>query len=149
LKENIMSNKRPLRGFLTSSLTVAFLAVSAPTEAPAQSFDMMNPNNIMSPIHPLNPLTDPFGVWGTHDAPATADKPATPAPAAQIPSGKPLEASEGLSKDQMLAMALGTFALSMLAATGLAANAVSRQQKRRPQHPTPTPPHIRGGGGDF
>lgn len=149
-----MSNKRNLRGFLTGSLTVAFLAVAAPAEAPAQSFDMMNPNslmnpnNIMSPLNPLNPLTDPFNVWGTHSDPAAATTPPADVPAVQNVAEKPSEATEGLTKDQMLALALGTFALSMLAATGLAANAVSRQQNK-PRHLTPTPPHLRGGGGDF
>lgn len=138
-----MSNKRNLRGFLTGSLTVAFLTVAAPAEAPAQSFDLMSPNSMMNPLHPLNPITDPYNVWGIHNGPA-ADTTPTPA-AVQNAAAKPLEATEGLSKDQMLGLALGTFALSMLAATGLAANAVSRQQKRPPQPPSPKPKHPRGG----
>ena len=141
-----MSNKRNLRGFLTGSLTVAFLTVAAPAEAPAQSFDLMSPNSMMNPLHPLNPITDPYNVWGIHTGPAANTTPTPPAvPAVQNTAAKPLEATEGLSKDQMLGLALGTFALSMLAATGLAANAVSRQQKRPPQPPSPKPKHLRGG----
>jgi|GEM_PF-2912542 len=149
-----MDNKRTLRGFLTGSLTIAFLAVAAPAEAPAQGFDMMNPNNIMNPIHPLNPLTDPFNAWGTHNAPETAPPPAmdnatATHPSDQNPAKKPAEAAKDLSKEQILGFGLAGFALSLLAAAGLAANAVSRPQNK-PRHPISTPPHLRGGGGgDF
>jgi len=58
------------KSFMKGSAVAAFLAVAAPAEAPAQSFDMMSPNSIMNPVHPMNPITDPFNVWRTHDAPA-------------------------------------------------------------------------------
>ena len=46
-------------GFMTvlkGAAMAAFLTVAMPDEAPAQGFDIANPNSITNPMHPLSPL---------------------------------------------------------------------------------------------
>lgn len=133
--------QRGFKTFLKSSAAVAFLAVAAPSDAPAQSFDMMSPNSIMNPMHPFNPLTDPFNVYGTYDDGSTDTQEQKPKPATEAtsPAQKEQQGNAGLA----LLFGLG-------AAFGIAgAIAIASGSKPKPPPPLTRTPFNGPRGGDF
>lgn len=124
---------------LKGSAVAAFLAVTAPSEAPAQSFDMMSPNNMMNPAHPFNPLTDPFGVWGTHDG----AKPASGAAEEKAQSTAPESKKEQQNNAALILISLlGAFTVA-------GAVAMATKQERKPPPPLKRSPYSTRGSGDF